>query len=61
MDDNASRTHFYFVDEAGDLTLFNKKGQPLLGRDGNAAVNIFREGDSYRTCPVRKCWVGEPA
>ena len=34
MDDNASRTHFYFVDEAGDLTLFNKKGQPLLGRDG---------------------------
>ena len=45
MNDNASRTHFYFVDEAGDLTLFNKKGQPLLGRDGNAAVNIFREGD----------------
>lgn len=29
-----STTHHYYVDEAGDLTLFNKKGQVLLGRDG---------------------------
>ncbi len=28
------RTHYYFVDEAGDLTLFNKKGQTLLGKEG---------------------------
>lgn len=27
-------THYYFVDEAGDLTLFNKRGQSLLGTGG---------------------------
>ena len=27
-------THHYFVDEAGDLTLFNKKGQSLVGTEG---------------------------
>lgn len=27
-------THHYFVDEAGDLNLFNKKGQVLLGKEG---------------------------
>ncbi|MCA9288689.1 MAG: DUF3800 domain-containing protein, partial [Phycisphaerales bacterium] len=29
-----SGTRHYFVDEAGDLTLFNKRGAVLLGRDG---------------------------
>ena len=29
-----SLVHSYFVDEAGDLTLFNKKGQTLLGQAG---------------------------
>ncbi len=35
--------------------------QQVVDRDGNAAVNIFREGASSLTCPERKCWVGEQA
>ena len=29
---------YYFVDEAGDLTLFNKRGQLLVGRSGVSRV-----------------------
>jgi hypothetical protein len=28
----------YFVDEAGDLTLFDKKGRPLLGKPGVSSI-----------------------
>ncbi len=38
-------THYYFVDEAGDLTLFNKKGQVLLGREG--VSNFFMVGVAH--------------
>ncbi len=43
-------THYYFVDEAGDLTLFNKKGQELLGQEG--VSNFFMVGLAHLPDPT---------
>ncbi|MBD2554777.1 DUF3800 domain-containing protein [Limnothrix sp. FACHB-708] len=37
-----SETHHYFVDEAGDLTFFNKKGRVIIGQPG--ASRFFMVG-----------------
>lgn len=34
MEEPEQKINFFFVDEAGDLTLFNKKGQILVGNEG---------------------------
>lgn len=52
-DETKKRIHQYFVDEAGDLTLFNKKGQVLLGREG--VSNYFLVGALYLPNPTEAC------
>lgn len=42
--------HYYFVDEAGDLTLFNKRGQVLLGKEG--VSNFFMVGVAHLANPA---------
>ena len=43
-------THYYFVDEAGDLTLFNKKGRVLLGQE--EVSDLFMVGVTHLPDPV---------
>lgn len=42
---------YYFVDEAGDLTLFNKRGKVMLGREG--VSNFFIVGTALIPNPER--------
>ncbi len=54
MSDEIKRNvHQYFVDEAGDLTLFNKKGQVLLGKEG--VSNYFMVGVVHLPNPMEAC------
>lgn len=41
----------YYVDEAGDLTLFNKKGRIIIGEEG--VSHLFMVGVAYLPFPER--------
>ncbi len=47
----------YFIDEAGDLTLFNKKKKVIIGNEGCSKYFIL--GVAHITDPhsVRKNWI----
>lgn len=45
MEATKSTIHNFFVDEAGDLTIFNKKGQILVGNEG--VSKCFMVGFAY--------------
>ncbi|MCB9100080.1 MAG: DUF3800 domain-containing protein [Anaerolineales bacterium] len=49
-EEQSSLVHHYFVDEAGDLTLFNKKGQTLLGQTG--VSYFFMVGVAHVADPI---------
>ena len=34
-------TQYYFVDESGDPFFFNRKGKPIVGKDGCSAILIM--------------------
>jgi hypothetical protein len=44
-----SITNNYYVDEAGDLTLFNKRGRVIVGREG--VSRLFMVGVAYLSEP----------
>lgn len=46
----ASPVHHYFVDEAGDLTLFDKRGRVLVGQPGIS--NFFMVGVAFLPDPA---------
>lgn len=50
MDTN-KQIHHYFVDEAGDLTLFDKKGRQIVGSPG--VSRFFMVGVAHVTCPKK--------
>lgn len=52
MDTNKNKQiHHYFVDEAGDLTLFDKKGRQIVGTPG--VSRFFMVGVAHLSCPKR--------
>lgn len=44
--DSLTKVKHYFVDESGDLTLFNKKGQIVIGKEGVSKFFIVGVADS---------------
>ena len=42
--------HHYFVDEAGDLTLFGERGQRVIGREG--VSRVFMVGVAHISDPI---------
>lgn len=50
LEENKTIINHFFVDEAGDLTLFNKKGQILVGNEG--VSKCFMVGFAYIPNPV---------
>ncbi|MCK4340343.1 MAG: DUF3800 domain-containing protein [Phycisphaerae bacterium] len=49
MSQPAPDVRHYYVDEAGDLTLFNKRGRVIIGREG--VSRVFMVGVAYLPSP----------
>jgi hypothetical protein len=47
---NAQLVHYYFVDEAGDLTLFDKRGKIIVGNEG--VSRLFMVGVAHLSDPA---------
>jgi hypothetical protein len=43
MKNEAKRIHHYFVDEAGDLTMFNRRGRVIVGQPKDDVAEVRRE------------------